>query len=58
MPFGPALVTRPAYDTGVLPHVRDWFETEYTLAFENYAVSNEYVQQGETVVYCGERGTT
>ena len=53
VPFGPTLATRPAYDPGVLPHVRDWFEGAYSLAFDNYAVGDEYVQQGETVVPCG-----
>jgi formylmethanofuran dehydrogenase subunit A len=50
VPFGPALVTRPGYDEGVLPHVREWFESEYTVAFENYAVGNEYATHGETVI--------
>jgi formylmethanofuran dehydrogenase subunit A len=49
-PFGPALVTRPDYDAGVLPHVRDWFESAYSLAFDNYAVGDEYLTHGETVV--------
>ncbi len=55
-PFGPSLVTRPEYDAGVLPHVRAWFEGAYSLRFGNYAVGEEYVPQGETVVSCGERG--
>jgi formylmethanofuran dehydrogenase subunit A len=50
VPFGPALVTRPDYDAGVLPHVREWFESEYTIAFDNYAVGAEYTTHGETVV--------
>jgi formylmethanofuran dehydrogenase subunit A len=50
VPFGPALVTRPQYDDGVLPHIRDWFESEYTLSFENYAVGDEYLSRGEVVV--------
>ena len=49
-PFGPALVTRPAYDAGVLPHVREWFEQEYSLSFGNYPVGDEYLTRGETVV--------
>ena len=28
----PVLVTRTQYDTGVLPHIRDWFESENRLA--------------------------
>lgn len=53
VPFGPTLAARPAYDPGVLPHVRDWFEGAYSLAFENYAVGDDYVTHGETVVPCG-----
>jgi formylmethanofuran dehydrogenase subunit A len=53
VPFGPALVTRPEYDDGVLPHVRDWFESEYTVAFDNYAVGDEYTTHGETVIPTG-----
>ena len=50
VPFGPTLVTRPRYDDGVVPHVREWFEGEYSLAFENYAVGEEYLTRGEEVV--------
>ncbi|VTT98485.1 formylmethanofuran dehydrogenase subunit a : Formylmethanofuran dehydrogenase subunit A OS=Pirellula staleyi (strain ATCC 27377 / DSM 6068 / ICPB 4128) GN=Psta_0063 PE=4 SV=1: Amidohydro_3 [Gemmataceae bacterium] len=55
-PYGPALVARPAFDAGALPHIRDWFEGAYSLAFDNYAVGSEYLTHGETVVSCGERG--
>lgn len=50
VPFGPALVARPDYDPGVLPHVRAWFESAYSLAFDNYAVGPEYTTHGERVV--------
>jgi len=50
VPFGPALVSRPAFDPGVLPHVRQWFESAYSLAFDNYAVGAEYATHGERVV--------
>jgi formylmethanofuran dehydrogenase subunit A len=49
-PFGPTLVSRPGYDEEVIPHIRKWFETAYTLQFDNYAVGNEYLTHGETVV--------
>lgn len=49
-PFGPALVSRPHYDEGVIPHIQDWFEAAYTLQFDNYSVGNEYLIHGETVV--------
>lgn len=55
-PYGPALVARPAFDDDALPHIRDWFEGAYSLAFDNYAVGSEYLTHGETVVSCGERG--
>ena len=50
VPFGPAVVSRPGYDPGVLLHVRGWFEGAYSLAFDNYAVGDEYVTHGERVV--------
>ncbi len=58
-PFGPALVARPDYDAGAVPHIREWFEGAYSLGFENYPVGDEYLTHGETVVECGpnpERG--
>ncbi len=51
-PFGPALVTRPGYDAGALPHIRTWFEAAYSVQFDNYAVGDEYLSHGETVVPC------
>jgi formylmethanofuran dehydrogenase subunit A len=53
-PYGPALVTRPAFDADAVPHIRDWFEGAYSLAFDNYAVGSEYLTHGETVVSCEE----
>jgi formylmethanofuran dehydrogenase subunit A len=50
IPFGPAHVARPDYDPGVLPHVKAWFESAYSLAFDNYAVGEEYATHGERVV--------
>lgn len=49
-PFGPTLVSRPAYDEGAIPHIRNWFESAYSLQFENYAVGDEYLTHGTTVV--------
>lgn len=50
VPFGPVLISRPGYDEGVLPHVREWFESAYSFAFDNYAVGPEYATHGERVV--------
>jgi len=49
-PYGPTLVSRPGYDEGAIPHIRQWFEAAYTLQFDNYAVGDEYLTHGETVV--------
>ncbi len=58
VPFGPTLCAEPEYDTGVLPHVRDWFEANYSLAFANFPVGDEYLTTGKRVAgaYPGERG--
>jgi formylmethanofuran dehydrogenase subunit A len=49
-PFGPTLVSRPGYDEGAISHIQQWFEGAYTLQFDNYAVGDEYLTHGETVV--------
>ncbi|MCE9563168.1 MAG: formylmethanofuran dehydrogenase subunit A [Planctomycetes bacterium] len=51
-PYGPALVAQPSYDHEAIPHIREWFEGAYSLQFENYAVGDEYLTHGETVVEC------
>ena len=51
-PFGPCLHVSPEYDTAVLAHLRPWFEANYSLAFENYAVGDEYLSRGGRVVPC------
>jgi len=50
VPFGPTLVAEPGYDPGVLPHVRDWFEANYSLSFRNFPVGDEYLTTGKRVV--------
>lgn len=52
VPFGPSIAVRPQYDAGALPHIRQWFESAYTLSFDNYAVGEEYASHGEIVVPC------
>ena len=49
VPFGASLMVQPEYDAGVLPHIRQWFEENYTIAFENFAVGPEYTPQARTV---------
>ena len=48
--FGPALCVEPEYDMGHLPHLREWFERNYSLRFANYPVSDDYLSHGRTVV--------
>jgi formylmethanofuran dehydrogenase subunit A len=50
VPFGPALVTEPSFDPGIVPRIRDWFEANYSLRFANYPVGDEYLTHGRTVV--------
>ncbi len=50
VPFGPTLCAEPEYDAGVLPHVRDWFEANYSLAFANFPVGDEYLGHGKVSV--------
>ncbi|MEZ6056717.1 MAG: formylmethanofuran dehydrogenase subunit A [Planctomycetaceae bacterium] len=35
---GPVHYTAPSFDCDVLPHIRDWFEANYTLQFRNYPI--------------------
>ncbi len=49
-PFGPTLVAKPHYDEGAIPHIKKWFEAAYTVQFDNYAVGDEYLTHGETVL--------
>jgi formylmethanofuran dehydrogenase subunit A len=49
VPFGASLMVETEYDVGVLPHIRHWFEENYTLEFENFAVGPEYTPQARMV---------
>ena len=50
VPFGPMICAEPKYDTGAVPHIREWFENNYSMAFDNFAVGDEYLQQGKVPV--------
>ncbi|MFM7150763.1 MAG: formylmethanofuran dehydrogenase subunit A [Gemmataceae bacterium] len=50
--YGRTLHTRPAYDEGVVPDIKNWFESFYTIQFANYPVDEEYLAHGGTVVDC------
>ena len=45
---GNTLVTAPDYDHEVIPSIRDWFESSYTVQFRNYAIDDHEV--GPTVI--------
>ncbi len=51
--FGKTLHVQPAFDQGVIPDVKKWFETHYTIQFANYPVDERYLDHGGTVVACG-----
>ncbi len=55
VPFGPTLCVEPGYDEGAVPHIRDWFEDSYTLRFNNYPVTDEYLAHGNTKVETSRR---
>ena len=50
VPFGPMICAEPKYDAGAVPHIREWFEKNYSLAFSNFPVGAEYLQQGKVAV--------
>ena len=45
---GTTLLTAPAYDQDVIPSIRDWFESSYSIQFRNYSIRDEEV--GATTV--------
>lgn len=49
-PFGPTIHVQPGYDTILQRHLRPWFEEHYSMAFENYPVSDFYLSRGSKVV--------
>jgi formylmethanofuran dehydrogenase subunit A len=51
--YGKTLNVRPAYDEGVIPDVKKWFEAYYTIQFANYPVDESYLAHGSSEVECG-----
>ncbi|MBU6293485.1 MAG: formylmethanofuran dehydrogenase subunit A [Planctomycetes bacterium] len=43
---------RPGYDDGVLPDIRRWFESYYTIRFRNYPVDDSCLSGGGAVSPC------
>ncbi len=54
-PFGPTLVVNPEYDVGVVPGIEDWFESNYSVRFANYPVTDDYLLHGWTTIQSGSR---
>ena len=52
--FGPTLHVSPAYDEGLLPDIKKWFEKYYTIQFANYPVDASHMDHGGVAVGCGE----
>ncbi len=53
--YGPTVCVEPAYDPAAVPHIRDWFEESYTLRFNNYAVTDDYLGHGKVEVKSARR---
>jgi formylmethanofuran dehydrogenase subunit A len=43
--YGQTLHVSPAYDEGVVPDIKKWFESHYTIRFANYPVDAEYLSR-------------
>ncbi len=50
--FGKTLQVPPAFDAGVVPDIKKWFESNYTIQFANYPVDERYLDHGGTLVEC------
>jgi formylmethanofuran dehydrogenase subunit A len=50
--YGRSLHVAPGYDEGMLPDIKKWFESYYTIQFANYPVDPSYLSQGGITVEC------
>jgi formylmethanofuran dehydrogenase subunit A len=50
--YGKTLHVAPAYDEGVVPDIKKWFEAYYTIQFANYPVDDSYLSHGGVAVEC------
>jgi formylmethanofuran dehydrogenase subunit A len=53
--YGHTLHVAPAYDEGLVPDIKKWFESFYTIQFANYPVDPGYLAHGGTTVECQSR---
>ncbi len=49
--FGPTLHVSPAFDAGLMPDIKHWFEN-YTIQFANYPVDVSHLDHGGMAVAC------
>ena len=52
--FGRTLFVEPEFDASILPAVKKWFSSSYSMQFENYAVNRDYLPETSTSTACGE----
>jgi len=45
VPYGVTHSVAPEYDAGAVPHIRDWFEENYTIEFENFPIRDEELRR-------------
>jgi formylmethanofuran dehydrogenase subunit A len=57
-PNGRLFHVAPDYDESVLPHIREWFERNYTIQFGNYPVGEHELQDHEIVPSSGGRSSS
>src|SRR5438552_16355176 len=50
--FGKTLHVAPGYDAGVVPDIKKWFESFYTIQFANYPVDEHHLSHGGVAVAC------
>jgi formylmethanofuran dehydrogenase subunit A len=50
--FGRTLHVAPSYDEGLVPDIKKWFESFYTIQFANYPVTDSYLDHGGITVEC------
>jgi formylmethanofuran dehydrogenase subunit A len=49
---GRSLHVAPDYDEGMVPDIKKWFESYYTIQFANYPVDPSYLSHGAVLVDC------
>ena len=52
---GNTLHVSPSFDPGLVGDIRKWFESYYTIQFENYPVTDDYLSGGGTMIPCNKK---